>query len=418
MIKKLETLRNKRNELIEKSRRSDVSDEDLKTILEELRKVNDSISLCEELLKASQDDSTNDDSSSGDDSNGDDSRGAGVPVDPSTRNFKPKFSTKDSDGMTDDEKRSLEYRKAFREYVMRGTKIPAELRVSTVTSDVTAVIPENLIAQIIDSSKDVGMIFKAVTHTNFKVGQKIPLASFRPTVQYVAEGSGNTVQKAGESKTYIIFNHFKADCRLAWTYETDLMTLEVWEKYFVEKVVEAITFWKESEILTGTGTDKGHVTGILTQTPAFEKAIDEMTYSDLLDLEGNLPSNKDGAKWYMSKKTFFNTFKNIMDDTGQPVAETDHGTDGKLIQRILGREVVFIDEYLPNHKGSGTKANSITAFMYDFKDYVFNENYNLGIKQRENWENEDQEMKVVFACDGKPTFTDSLIVVKRKTDVA
>lgn len=417
MIKKLETLRNKRNELIEKSRRSDVSDEDLKTILEELRKVNDSISLCEELLKASQDDSTNDDSN-GDDSNGDDSRGAEIQGEFITRNFKPKFSTKDSEGMTDDEKRSLEYRKAFREYVMRGTKIPAELRASTVTSDVIAVIPENLIAQIIDSSKDVGMIFKAVTHTNFKVGQKIPLASFRPTVQYVAEGSGNTVQKAGESKTYIIFNHFKADCRLAWTYETDLMTLEVWEKYFVEKVVEAITFWKESEILTGTGTDNGHVTGILTKTPAFEKAIDEMTYSDLLDFEGNLPSNKDGAKWYMSKKTFFNTFKNIMDDTGQPVAETDHGTDGKLVQRILGREVVFLDEYLPNHKGSGTKANSITAFMYDFKDYVFNENYNLGFKQRENWDNEDQEMKVVFACDGKPTFTDSLIVVKRKTDVA
>ena len=193
------------------------------------------------------------------------------------------------------------------------------------------------------------------------------------------------------------------------------MTLDVWENYFVEKVVEAIMYWKENEIINGTGTSA--ITGVLSKTPEFQIKKDVLTYADLLEFEGNLPAKKDGAKWYMSKKTFFNTFKAILDDNGNPVASLNQGTTTKLVANILGREVVFVDEYLPNHNGSGIKENDITAFMFDFKDYVFNENYNLGMKRRENWDNDDKEMKVVFACDGKPIFTDSLIVLKRATNI-
>jgi HK97 family phage major capsid protein len=196
------------------------------------------------------------------------------------------------------------------------------------------------------------------------------------------------------------------------------MTIDAWETYFVEKVVEAIAVWKENEIINGLGEGSNHVTGILTQTPQYALTKDVLSYSDLLDFEGNLPAKKDGAKWYMSKKTFFNTFKNILDDNGNPVASLNAGTNGKIVANILGREVVYIDEYIKNHNGSGTTAGTITAFMFDFKDYVFNENYNLGIKRRENWDNENKELKAVFACDGKPLFTDSLIVLKRATDVA
>ena len=96
----------------------------------------------------------------------------------------------------------------------------------------------------------------------------------------------------------------------------------------------------------------------------------------------------------------------------------NQGTDKKIVANILGRDVVFVDEYLPNHNGSGIKENDVTAFMFDFKDYVFNENYNLGMKRRENWDTDDKEMKVVFACDGKPIYTDSLIVLKRATNIA
>ena len=419
MKKKLEELKLKRAELLEKSKRADVSNDELKTILDEIKKINESISLIEEIANSAVEDENN---NTTEDTTGDTTDGTNDTTDESesasrSKRFNPVFK-QGNETKSADEKRSLEYRKAFRSLVTKNIPIPAELRESTTTSDVGDVIPENLIAEIIDRSKDIGMIFNEVQHTSYPVGQEIPKANFRPAVKYVAEGAGNANQKAGETTGRIKFSHYKADCRIAWTQETSVMTLEQWETYFVEKVVEAVTYWKENEIVNGKGESQSNITGILSQTPVFAIEKDVLTYTDLLEFEGNLPAKKDSAKWYMSKKTFFNTFKSILDDNGNPVASLNMGTDKKLVYNILGREVVFIDEYIGNHNGAGVKAGQITAFMYDFADYCFNENYNLGIKRRENWENDDMELKAVFACDGKPIYTDSLIVLKRKTEIA
>lgn len=419
MKKKLEELKLKRAELLEKSKRADVSNDELKTILDEVKKINESISLIEEIANSAVEDENN---NTAEDTTGDTTDGTNDTTDESesasrSKRFNPVFK-QGNETKSADEKRSLEYRKAFRSLVTKNIPIPAELRESTTTSDVGDVIPENLIAEIIDRSKDIGTIFNEVQHTSYPVGQEIPKANFRPTVKYVAEGTGSANQKAGETTGRIKFSHYKADCRIAWTQETSVMTLEQWETYFVEKVVEAVTYWKENEIVNGKGESQSNITGILSQTPVFAIEKDVLTYTDLLEFEGNLPAKKDSAKWYMSKKTFFNTFKSILDDNGNPVASLNMGTDKKLVYNILGREVVFIDEYIGNHNGAGVKAGQITAFMYDFADYCFNENYNLGIKRRENWENDDMELKAVFACDGKPIYTDSLIVLKRKTEIA
>lgn len=419
MKKKLEELKLKRAELLEKSKRADVSNDELKTILDEVKKINESISLIEEIANSAVEDENN---NTAEDTTGDTTDGTNDTTDESesasrSKRFNPVFK-QGNETKSADEKRSLEYRKAFRSLVTKNIPIPAELRESTTTSDVGDVIPENLIAEIIDRSKDIGTIFNEVQHTSYPVGQEIPKANFRPTVKYVAEGTGSANQKAGETTGRIKFSHYKADCRIAWTQETSVMTLEQWETYFVEKVVEAVTYWKENEIVNGKGESQSNITGILSQTPVFAIEKDVLTYTDLLEFEGNLPAKKDSAKWYMSKKTFFNTFKSILDDNGNPVASLNQGTDKKIVANILGRDVVFVDEYLPNHNGSGVKENDVTAFMFDFKDYVFNENYNLGMKRRENWDTDDKEMKVVFACDGKPIYTDSLIVLKRATTIA
>lgn len=401
-MEKLKQLREEKAKLVEQSKRADLTQEEAKDLLTRLKKVNEEIALCEEILEQTQDNSDNGDGGNTDD-NGDGARND-ESGEQEPKRFKPVMSNE-----TRGAEKDLESRQKFRNLVTQ--------RDSTTTTDVEAVIPQNLISMIIDRDRNIGMLWGAVTHTSHPVGQEIPKANFRPTVSYASEGGGSDKQKAGTTDGVIKFANYKVRCEIAWTEETDRMTLDVWEKYFVDKVTEAIVHWKENQIINGTGVSG--VTGILTQTPEWEKVADTLTYSDLLEFEGNLPSAKDsGSKWYMSKKTFFNTFKNILDDHGNPVASLNQGTDGKILPYILGREVVYIDEYIANHNGSGTKANTVTAFIYDMKDYVFNENYNLKVQRRQNWDNEDHEMKVVFACDGKPLFTDSLIVLKRATDVA
>ena len=224
MKKKLAELKAKRAELLEKSKRAEISNEDLKLILDEIQKINESIALIEEICNATQDEPPQDEPTQDEPTNEPDSSSR-------SKRFNPVFTQTGNTVKTEEEKRSLEYRKAFRNLVTRNIPIPMELRASTQSTDVVDVIPENLIAEIIDKSKDVGMIFEQVQHTSYPVGQEIPIANFRPTVQYVAEGSGSTTQKAGTTNGRIKFSHYKVDCRIAWTEETDVMTLDVWENY-------------------------------------------------------------------------------------------------------------------------------------------------------------------------------------------
>ena len=52
MKKKLAELKAKRAELLEKSKRAEISNEDLKSILDEIQKINESIALIEEICNA------------------------------------------------------------------------------------------------------------------------------------------------------------------------------------------------------------------------------------------------------------------------------------------------------------------------------------------------------------------------------
>lgn len=70
----------------------------------------------------------------------------------------------------EDKYESMEYRKAFMDYVVRGTAIPAEYRqnANTATTDVGAVIPTNVLNQIIQKMESVGKVLALVTRTAYK----------------------------------------------------------------------------------------------------------------------------------------------------------------------------------------------------------------------------------------------------------
>ena len=99
-------------------------------------------------------------------------------------------------------------------------------------------------------------------------------------------------------------------------------------------------------------------------------------------------------------------FIGMTDDAGQPIARVNYGISGKPERVLLGRDVVI---YEPQ---SGSKlGDTVTAFMFDFADYVLNTNYDLGISHAKDWDNEDHKTKAVLACDGKVIDKTSLITL-------
>ena len=309
---------------------------------------------------------------------------------------------------------SITYRKAFQKYLATG-KMEARADESTVTTDtnISTVIPENLVNKILEQYEQLGVIYNLITKTSYPVGQSIPVDSVKPTATWVAEGASSDSQKKTMG-ALITFTHHKLRCEIRYSEEVAVMTLPAFEALFVKQVGEAMLRAQEAAIVDGDGARKP--TGILANTPDTGKAIaytDGITpYQLLCECEAAVPANKEsGTKWCMPKKTFMK-FVGMVDQSGQPIAHVNYGIAGKPERTLLGRDVVI---YEPQ---SGSKlGDTIDAFMFDFADYILNTNYDLGIQHAKDWDNEDHKTKAVLACDGKVIDKTSLVTLRLRASI-
>lgn len=330
---------------------------------------------------------------------------------------------------------SLEYRKAFQRFLATG-RMERRDDESTKTTDtnVSTVIPENLVARIMEKFEKLGVIYNLVTKTSFPVGQTIPVDGVKPTATWVGRNtttlasstSGEGASSDAQKKTLgaaIVFAHYKLRCEIRYSEEVADMTLPAFEDLFVRQVGEAMLRAKEFAIVEGDGY--GMPTGILNETAPSGQALEipegdsgaKLTYADLVAAEAAIPVQYEGgAKWCMTKKTFM-SFVGMTDSDGQPISRVNYGIGGKPERTLLGRDVVL---YIPQSGSklkdftSSVTADTLVAFIFDFADYVLNENYDLGIQHAKDWDNEDHKTKAVSACDGKVIDNGSLVTLTIK----
>jgi len=307
---------------------------------------------------------------------------------------------------------SIDYRNAFMNYVLRGTKIPDELRAhqTTMTTDVGSVIPQPVLNKIIEKMEAVGMILPLVTRTSYQGGLNVPTSSAKPVATWVAEGAGSNKQK--KPTGVISFKYHKLRCAVAVSLEVDTMALSAFESSLINNVVRAMVKATEQSMIDGDGI--GKPTGILAETPIAEQVIKtaQPTYEDLLKAEAALPIEYESdAVWCMSKKTFM-TFQAMVDATGQPIARTNHGISGKIERVLLGRPVVLCN-YVASFTSSLATGTPF-AFIFNFEDYILNTNYNMGIKRYEDNENDDKVTRAVMLTDGKVVDKNSLVIMKKQ----
>ena len=312
---------------------------------------------------------------------------------------------------------SLEYRKAFMNYVVKRTPIPdnfsnAFQNVTTSTGDVSPVIPTTVLNRIIEKMENVGTVLNLVTRTNYKGGLTIPTSNVKPTATWVNEGAGVTLQKSGVNGT-ITFTYHKLKIAVSMTLEVSVMALSAFETKFVNDVAYAMVKALEQAIINGSGTDRPK--GILAETPAAGQALTiasgtAISYNTLVAMEAALPSAyENGAVYAMTKKTFI-AFYGIVDDNGQPIARINYGISGKPERSILGRDVVILDNYIANYTPTVT-ANTIVAFIFNFADYILNTNYEITAKVYEDNDTDDLIRKAVMITDGKVVDKNSLVTL-------
>lgn len=313
---------------------------------------------------------------------------------------------------------SMAYRKAFMQYVCRGTAIPAEYRSDAIstTTDVGATIPTTVLNQIVEKLENTGMILALVTRTAYKGGVSIPVSTVKPTATWVNEGAGSDKQKKDITKGGMItFAYHKLRCAVAVSLEVDTMAISAFETLLINNIVEAMTKALEQSIIDGNGTGKPK--GILAETPAEGQTVKSAApaYADLIAAEAALPQTyENGAVWCMSKKTFM-SYYGLTDTNGQPIGRVNYGIAGKPERTLLGRAVVCCD-YVKSYDKS-LAAGTKFGFLFNFKDYVLNTNYAMGVKKYEDNETDDQVTKGIMLVDGKVVDKNSLVVLEKIQNV-
>lgn len=306
---------------------------------------------------------------------------------------------------------TMEYRRAFMNYALRGTPIPAEFRADAIskTAENSAVIPTTILNTIIEKMEAVGMILPLVTRTAYKGGVSIPTSTAKPVATWVAEGAGSDKQK--KTTGSITFAYHKLRCAVAVSLEMDTMALSAFEATLINNVVEAMTKALEAAIVA-TGDGSGKPKAILAETVPSGQTITSAapSYEDLINAEAALPqAYENGAVWCMSKKTFMQYY-GLVDETGQPIGRINYGIAGKPERALLGRPVVVCD-YVPSVAAAAS--GKAFAFLFNFKDYVLNTNYAMTVKKYEDNDTDDMVTKAIMLVDGKVVDANSLVVIAK-----
>lgn len=322
-----------------------------------------------------------------------------------------------ADTEPDDIYDSIEYRKAFMNYVAAGKPIPDKFTnasSTTKTSDVGSVISPTVLNRIIEKMESTGMILPLVTRTTYAAGVTVPTSTVKPVATWVAEGGTSDKQK--KTTGQIDIKGYKLRCAISMTLETSVMTLAVFETQFVNNVSEAMVKAQEQAFISGTGT--GQPKGVLAETVVAGQNIEiaaagNPAYQTLVDAEAALPlAYESNAVWNMTKKTFMK-FIGMVDDQKQPIARVNYGINGQPERTLLGRRVV-LNDYMTS-LGATITTDTVVAFLFDWSDYMFNANYNMTIKTYEDNDTEDQVTKAIMICDGKAIDVNSLVTVTKKS---
>lgn len=311
---------------------------------------------------------------------------------------------------------SEEYRRAFMNNVLKGEAIPQKFLntdAQTTASEVSTVIPTVLVQKIYSKLENVGKFFAMATKTNYKGGVTVPTSTLNLTASWVAERGKADTQEAPTGS--VTFAYRKLTCRVAVSFEASVVTLDIFEADFVDKITKAMIKAIEQSMFTGNGSTGNQMKGFLAETPVSGQKIEitegqHFTYANLAAAEAALPEEYEAnAIWVMPKKTFYSEIVGMVDDNGQPIARINVGIDGKPEHTILGRRVEFAP-YMAAFATSVT-ADTIVAAIFDFSHYVINTNYQMTVKKYTDEDTDDQITKALMLVDGATVDKNSLVTV-------
>ena len=311
-----------------------------------------------------------------------------------------------------------EYRQAFMQYVTKGIKseqLEFRADATTGTGDIGVIIPTTVLNKIVEKMKDYGRIWARVTKTSMQGGVEIPLSNAKPVATWVADGTMSDKQKK-TVQGKISFSYHKLQCRVVVELVAGTVAMPVFEQTITDNIYEAMIIALETGIINGSGT--GQPLGITKDTniPAEQiidlNPIDFEKYKTWTELYAKIPrSYRNGAVLIMADADWNKYIVGMVDGNGQPIARVNYGMDGIQSERLLGKEVIPLEDHLPSIDDA--QAGDVVAILVKLSDYMVNSNMQLFYKRYFNEDTDEWISKSTLICDGKLADRNGVVLIRK-----
>lgn len=317
---------------------------------------------------------------------------------------------------SDDPHDTAEYRAAFMDFVTRGQQSDElEFRATTGTSDLGAVIPTTIVNRIVEKLKDYGRIWSRVTKTSVQGGVDIPISNTKPTASWVTAGSMSDKQKKTTSGT-ISFRYHKLQCRVSVELVADTVSLSIFEETVTDNIYEAMIIALEESVINGTG--ERQPLGITNDPDIPEDQVVPVTQADFgkynkwTEIYGKIPRRyRNGSVLIAADSDWTKYMQGMIDDTGQPVGRVNYGIDGTQSERLIGKEVIPVEDYLPSIDDADE--GEVVAILVKLEEFMFNSNMQLLFRRYFNEETDEWVSKATLIGDGKLADRNGAVLIKK-----
>ena len=306
---------------------------------------------------------------------------------------------------------SMEYRRAFRNYVINGTEIPAELRAGDTTStvDTGAAIPLTIMNEIINTvRKRYGNLYSKVRKISVQGGVEYPIGALKAKFRWINESTVSPRQKL-DKLGKVSFGYNTAEIRLSQTFLSRIVTLSAFEAEITRVIAIAYLQAMDYGIVNGSGD--GSMLGILND-PRVTKTV-TMTAADMSNWTkwrknffAELPLGYRSGEFIFPVSTVDTYLETMADSNNNPIfrqatgLEVNDGDAQNPNGRFFGRAISLVEEdIIPDFDTANS--SDVIGIYWQPEEYAINENFGFTMRRYFDEEANEWVDKALVVVDGK-----------------
>ena len=304
---------------------------------------------------------------------------------------------------------SLEYRKAFRDYVLTGKAMQARNGEVITTTGTGPAVPLTIMNEVINKTrKRYGNLYSKVTKTSLRGGVEYPIGALSATFKWINEGEVSPRQKLSDLAK-VTFNYHTAEIRIAQSFLSQLITLEAFEAKIAEVITVAYLQAMDYGIVNGSGD--GQMLGILNDARVTNQIT--MTAAQMgswsawrKNFFAKLPLGYREGEFIFPLSTVDTYLETMADSNNNPIFRQASGlvvNDGDSRNpngSFFGRNISLVEtDILPDFDTAS--AGDVIGIYWQPEEYAINENFGFTMRRYFDEETNEWVDKALVVVDGK-----------------